>query len=513
MSTPIQFTDQPRAMNAANALLVSAAMTFYDDSDDIAIAYADPAHSIALPWPLKSDSAGRFTPLWLPDAITRVRLEDSHGVKVWDLDPFDKFPGSISGMPLDDAGRPMPLAQFTFYWAGTTELAVIYADDSLTSTLDNPLTADASGQFPDIWLDDELLYRVTLKQASGVLIYDVDDYQVLQQVPFVPPSAVTLSGDMGALTASLSWTASVAGTFDIDYYELYKATSGGSYSLLSTIDAGDPLEYVDSGLSYDTLYSYYVVAFDTDGNQSSDSNVVNVTESESVPTDPYYDSMVLLCHFNGTDGDGDGGIFTDFSKYARTVTGSESAQIDTDNAKFGAGSLSVGAYGQIFTAYASELALGSNDFTIEYWYRGTSNEPIVILTTTKAGDSRYPVLISRSTGNGLSATGSDSLGNTRYSCNIPSGTNINDGNWHHIALVRFGSNFVLYLDGNGYVSDLPGFSGSLGSASQPWRFMDPSSSWTVEVGHMDDLRVTIGVARYTSNFTPPTAEFPNAGPS
>ena len=81
--------------------------------------------------------------------------------------------------------------------------------------------------------------------------------------------------------------------------------------------------------------------------------------------------------------------------------------------------------------------------------------------------------------------------------------------WHHLALVIVGNDVTVYVDGelqltvaNG-ASILPSFAslcvgGPQGSANVNWA--------------MDDLRITRGVARYTANFTPPPAPFPNRGP-
>lgn len=80
------------------------------------------------------------------------------------------------------------------------------------------------------------------------------------------------------------------------------------------------------------------------------------------------------------------------------------------------------------------------------------------------------------------------------------------GTWHHIAISRDGTN-TLRIFRNGV-----GASGTVTSAN-----FSPSSG-SLQVGpatggaamFIDDFRITKGAARYTSDFTPPTFQAPNA---
>ena len=82
--------------------------------------------------------------------------------------------------------------------------------------------------------------------------------------------------------------------------------------------------------------------------------------------------------------------------------------------------------------------------------------------------------------------------------------------WTHVALVDTGSGTVLYVNGvnvsststrNTTTNSLALCIGGAGSAN--W-----NSNWPF-TGYVDDLRITKGIARYTSGFTPPPAELPN----
>ncbi len=84
------------------------------------------------------------------------------------------------------------------------------------------------------------------------------------------PSAPTSLSASGTTTSStnLSWTASTDNV-GVDGYDVYQ-----NGSLLGTTTSTN---YAVTGLTASTTYSFYVIAFDAAGNQSAQSNTVNVT--------------------------------------------------------------------------------------------------------------------------------------------------------------------------------------------------------------------------------------------
>lgn len=76
--------------------------------------------------------------------------------------------------PVDAQGDPYPGATLTFYAAGTTTPHPVYTTSAATVPHPNPVTANSAGQFPPIYYDDALQYRALLRDATGVLLWDID---------------------------------------------------------------------------------------------------------------------------------------------------------------------------------------------------------------------------------------------------------------------------------------------------------------------------------------------------
>lgn len=76
--------------------------------------------------------------------------------------------------PVDAQGDPYPGATLTFYAAGTTTPQAVYTTSALTTPHPSPVTANSAGQFPPIYYDDALQYRALLRDATGVLLWDID---------------------------------------------------------------------------------------------------------------------------------------------------------------------------------------------------------------------------------------------------------------------------------------------------------------------------------------------------
>ena len=177
------------------------------------------------------------------------------------------------------------------------------------------------------------------------------------------------------------------------------------------------------------------------------------------------------------------------------------AQISTSVFKYGTGSLYWnGTSGSLVTPTSPVYAMGSGPWTIEAW---------VYVTST----SGYRYIIDFRNGGGATSQLGMYFNNGTTTLNVfcgatndsPSGS-VSLNTWAHVAMVKNGSTVTVYINGTSTNSftDTQDFSAAT--------YVSIGHRYTIDqyfIGNIDDLRITKGYARYTSNFTPPTAAFPN----
>jgi hypothetical protein len=81
--------------------------------------------------------------------------------------------------------------------------------------------------------------------------------------------------------------------------------------------------------------------------------------------------------------------------------------------------------------------------------------------------------------------------------------------WNHIALVRNSGTFTLYINGSSATSSsaVTAATALFNGTVHQIGALNSSGYGTFFVGYIDEVRVTRGVARYTSTFTPDTNQF------
>lgn len=218
-------------------------------------------------------------------------------------------------------------------------------------------------------------------------------------------------------------------------------------------------------------------------------------------TDPNFASVTSLIHFDAADGTT---TFTDQKGFNWTRTGID-LTISTADFKFGGSSARyLFATSYLSTPSATKFAFGSSAFTIECWIKPNSssfgNSPN--LFSTRGGGSGITFRLN--TSGQLEffwGEGNDAITGT---------TVVSTSAFSHVALTRSSNTVRLFL--NGVVEATTTVSGSITTGQSATAYMGADAPTLGEryAGFIDDFRVTNGVARYTSNFTPPTAAFPNS---
>lgn len=222
-------------------------------------------------------------------------------------------------------------------------------------------------------------------------------------------------------------------------------------------------------------------------------------------SDTNYSSTVALLHGEGSNGST---TITDNSAIATNWTPQGSASVSTTQKKFGNSSIYLpsGSYLSAPTSASSSFAYGSGDFTIE----------MIIYITTFNGDAAiYGGASSASHASivaptiyiypGPTLTYQISTSNTQA---IVGTTILSTNTWYHVAVARSGTSTKMFINGTQTGSTYTDTKVYTTESGYPKIGYWPATGG-YSPGYYDEVRITKGVARYTSNFTAPTAAFPD----
>ena len=227
--------------------------------------------------------------------------------------------------------------------------------------------------------------------------------------------------------------------------------------------------------------------------------------------DVHFPKVTALLPFDGTNG---ATSTTDSSNSNHTVTFGGDAEISTAQSKFGGSSLSLDGNGDYVDLPQSTNQFVSDDFTIEFWFRinsGAGSETVGLFGSyytvgggkgiIMASHPSYPSVYFQwmyGSGSGTDWAYLNKTQGTR--------TALSNNTWYHVAVTRSGSTWRLFL--NGTQEDSVTQSDQMTDAGSTTRIGNygPSATATDGLdGYIEDLRITKGLARYTSNFTAPTS--------
>jgi hypothetical protein len=209
-----------------------------------------------------------------------------------------------------------------------------------------------------------------------------------------------------------------------------------------------------------------------------------------VDTDEYAENVSTLLLANGVN---NSTTIVDSSITPKTYTVVGNARISTDQFKSGLSSLFLTG-GCIRTASGTDFTFGTGDFTVESWVYSTG------------GTNTERLIASVWGGAGLRWTfGINSLGrftfyrNAQYDWSTPSSIPINQ--WVHLAASRNNGTIRLFVNGVAQFTSASA-SDNLTQVTTQFTVGGQDGSTGDFNGYIDDLRVTKGIGRYTSNFDP-----------
>jgi hypothetical protein len=217
--------------------------------------------------------------------------------------------------------------------------------------------------------------------------------------------------------------------------------------------------------------------------------------------DEFYEYVTFTLHANGANGSTS---FPDSSLLGNAVAVNGNAQVSTTQSKFGGSSIAFDGNGDYLVASSSSaFALQAGDWTIECWvyFNALSGYQNIIDFRTTSSSAVCPI---------ISANGSTLLFDVGSTTCISVTSALTTGNWYHIAVAKSAGSTRMFLNGTQVGSTYADSNSYVNNSSlNIGRY--PVSNISFLNGYVDELRITKGYARYTSNFSVPTGPYEDEG--
>jgi len=235
--------------------------------------------------------------------------------------------------------------------------------------------------------------------------------------------------------------------------------------------------------------------------------------------DSNYANVTLLLDCDGGSGSTS---FIDRSPAPLSVTAVAGANVSAAVSKYGSGSANIPGAGSCLSVPNTVATQpdATGDFTVEFWFRYTSFTTGV---TGVMGTDDTTLIWNKNSGNNQGWDIRITAGGTflSSSCQHSSGAGGLDidrtasplvaGTFYHVAFTRQGTTLRLFLDG--VLGGSRTQTGTYTTNTTGAMLIGRSGRYEDLIGHIDDVRITKGVARYTADFTPPAIahEYPLTG--
>lgn len=250
----------------------------------------------------------------------------------------------------------------------------------------------------------------------------------------------------------------------------------------------DVTQYDDGGVVEGNTYYYRVSAFLNTGAEKVSEEISVVADAS---TDPFYASVASLMYFGQEP-------FVD--EKGLSWTNNNGVSRDPGEGMSGDGSARFSAGKWLSRPSHPELTIENQDFTVEFHIKLVSTTQQTVFSNNNQTATGH--LLRVTAGAGLL------FGMLGKSPNITTATGVlSTSIFKHVAVCRDATSTRIYVDG---VLEAEGVhpNGAIGS-SATFTIGRYGTATDYLNAYLDNWRVTVGVARYTANFIPPNAPFPN----